>query len=149
MSWKAVFNNPMVPTGPLLTQATARRGLKISGGYVISDVSPSRKRVTIYMPSSHDLGSKFAGRTYTYSWDGTGFKRQGQYLHEEGPVENPTSVASAMRKIRALHDEGVSWEAAARTFMIRYPNHALDVMDRVGTWPSSEPEIRALQKVWR
>lgn len=63
--------------------------------------------------------------------------------------EEGTSVTRAARKIRAIRDEqGVSWELAARLFASKYPSLALDVMDRVGSWPSSEPEIRALQKVW-
>lgn len=63
--------------------------------------------------------------------------------------EEETSVTRAARKIRAIRDEqGVSWELAARIFASRYERLAYEVMDRVGSWPSSEPEIRALQKVW-
>lgn len=41
------------------------------------------KRVVIGMVDSARLGSRFAGRRLTYTWDGTGFKRQGQYLRAD------------------------------------------------------------------
>lgn len=34
---------------------------------------------------------------------------------------------------------------AARAFRRAYPAIALEVHDRIGEWPSSEPEFRALQ----
>ena len=57
-------------------------------------------------------------------------------------------VPKAMRIIRRHHEEGRTWEAAARLFKRNHPEMAFDVMDRVGTYPSSDPELRALQKVW-
>jgi hypothetical protein len=62
------------------------------------------------------------------------------------PKESP--VPKAMRIIRRYHDEGLTWEAAARRFKRDHYHMAFDVMDRVGSYPSSDPELRALQKVW-
>lgn len=38
---------------------------------------------------------------------------------------------------------------AARTIKIRHPALCLRVMEQIGSWPSSEPELAALQFVWR
>ncbi len=62
------------------------------------------------------------------------------------PSESP--VPKAMRVIRLYHEQGRTWETAAHLFMRNHPAMALDVMDRVGSYPSSDPELRALQKVW-
>ncbi len=60
--------------------------------------------------------------------------------------ENP--VPKAMRIIRLYHEQGRSWDQAARLFMRNHPSMALETMDRVGSYPSSDPELRALQRVW-
>jgi hypothetical protein len=57
-------------------------------------------------------------------------------------------VPSAMRVIRLYHEQGRTWEASARLFMRNHPAMALEVMDRVGSWPATDPELRALQKAW-
>ena len=36
----------------------------------------------------------------------------------------------------------------ARWYCRAHPLLALQIMEEIGSWPSSEPELRALQKVW-
>jgi hypothetical protein len=39
------------------------------------------KQITVISQGTgNDPGPRFAGKRYTYKWDGTGYKRQGQYL---------------------------------------------------------------------
>ncbi len=53
----------------------------------VSDDPPWRvakrtaKSVTLFSPSGYRSGARFAGKKYRFMWDGTGFKRQGQYLY--------------------------------------------------------------------
>lgn len=49
-----------------------------------------------------------------------------------------------VRSLRSL-DPGLSFEAAARQARAADPALASRVLDACGSWPSSEPEIRALQ----
>jgi len=70
----------------LLTQRQARVGLRVdtdpeseSSSWVIRRMT--NKSVTIGSDSGVDVGPKFAGRTFMYRWDGTGFVRQKQYLY--------------------------------------------------------------------
>jgi len=74
-----------MPTGEQQTNhdklTTVRLGQTI-GSWTVFDLSA--KRVVIGMQDSARLGSRFAGKRYTYTWDGTGFKRQGQYLRADG-----------------------------------------------------------------
>lgn len=45
--------------------------------------------------------------------------------------------------------KGMSIESAALTVACREPRLAEAVLDFAGSWPSSEPAIRALQEKWR
>jgi hypothetical protein len=67
------------PTDDKLTRPRVGQNL---GSWTVFRVT--RKRVVIGMVDSARLGSRFAGRRYTFSWDGTGFKRQGEYLRADG-----------------------------------------------------------------
>lgn len=61
-----------------------------------------------------------------------------------------TKTTAAIETIRAIHTEKRgSLDLAARTFRVRHPSLARCVIDDVGLHPSSEPEIAALQRVWR
>ena len=56
-------------------------GMMIGDSWKVS--KKTAKSVRIFMPGSDRLGAKFAGKGYTFRWDGTGFKRQGQYLYAD------------------------------------------------------------------
>jgi len=62
-------------------------GRPASGSTYVFSVSPSRKQVVVGS-RSNTAGSKFAGRRYTFRFDGTGYKRQGQYL----TIDEPTTI---------------------------------------------------------
>jgi hypothetical protein len=67
----------------MLGKGEAKTSMKIgSHPWVVVKTSPSR--VTVASGSGVDSGSKFRGKQYTFVWDGTGYKRQGQYLHTDG-----------------------------------------------------------------
>lgn len=68
-------------SGEIIGKGQAKKGTRI-GSMKVAKVSPTR--VTVFSDSGIDVGSKFAGKHYTYTWDGTGYKRQGQYLHTDG-----------------------------------------------------------------
>lgn len=59
-----------------------------------------------------------------------------------------TSVESAIRLIRWDAKRCGSLERAATLFVKEHPAVALDAVEAIGTWPSSEPELRALQLAW-
>jgi hypothetical protein len=60
-------------------------GMKVSSTQEIIKISPSGKQITIGSSGGGpDIGSKFGGRTFTFRWDGTGFKRQGEYVMPDG-----------------------------------------------------------------
>lgn len=59
--------------------------------------------------------------------------------------ENP--VPQALRIMRAMHAQGGTWEDAARRLRRNHPSLFADVMDWIGSYPSSEPELRAVQHV--
>jgi hypothetical protein len=70
--------------------------------------------------------------------------------------ENPSPVQTAVDKIRriAQHNEILTGarpilDTAARYYAVRFPREAEAVMERIGNWPSSEPELAALQRVWK
>ena len=46
---------------------------------------------------------------------------------------------------RLHYPRNVSYPEAARAFRRAHPAIALEVHQRIGAWPSSEPEFRALQ----
>lgn len=43
---------------------------------------------------------------------------------------------------------GGSLDDGARKFAVLNPGWAARIMDNIGSWPSSEPELAALQRVW-
>ncbi len=111
--------------GPLLTRERAVYGRpQLSGNWVIKEATA--KRVVIYSPGSGEFGAKFAGKKYTFTWDGTGYKRQGQYLYEasgtsrSNPVDeslikraaNILQYASPREAVEILVDEGEGVEDA-------------------------------------
>lgn len=60
------------------------------------------------------------------------------------PTEK-TIVTVAIETIQARVAAGASLQEAARSLGRGF---ALRVLDRVGSWPSSEPELRALQQAF-
>lgn len=56
-----------------------------------------------------------------------------------------TNTTRIINRIRFLMSEGLSMRAAAKTVVAEDRATALDVMETIGNWPSSEPELRALQ----
>jgi hypothetical protein len=60
------------------------------------------------------------------------------------------SVAYAIAYIRKFSEQhNCSLLAAARNFRKNRPSEALAAIEEIGNWPSSEPELRALQEVWK
>jgi hypothetical protein len=57
-------------------------------------------------------------------------------------------IPHAIAYIRNLARAGVPPRDAARRFIRRYPEQAIAILDRVGSWPSSTAELRAIQSVW-
>lgn len=70
------------------------------------------KNVTIFMVDSHQLGSKFAGKSYQFRWDGEGFKRQRGYLTKPvkdesiGEAKRETFKAAKARLLAYLQSQG-------------------------------------------
>jgi hypothetical protein len=50
--------------------------------------------------------------------------------------------------IRTEARKGKTLKEAARIVKVRQPATCLRVMEAIGSWPSSEPELAALQAVW-
>ena len=48
-------------------------------------IRATRKTATILLQTETDLGRK-VGKPLTFRYDGTGFKRQGQYLRTDGTI---------------------------------------------------------------
>ena len=59
-------------------------------------------------------------------------------------TENPVAIYC-----ERFAKSGMTPEEFARKFCIRNPKEALLILEEIGSFPSSEPELRALQKVWR
>lgn len=60
-----------------------------------------------------------------------------------------TSPAAFIRMARALRlVSETSFQPAARAIARQDRALALDVMETIGSYPSSEPALRALQEVW-
>lgn len=62
--------------------------------------------------------------------------------------ENPVPFAVEEIRYRVRSGASESLDAAARWFKRAHRATALRVMEEIGSWPSSEPELRALQAVW-
>ena len=56
------------------------------------------------------------------------------------------SVSRFIRLVRTI--KGMSLDSAVIHVALRYHDLAADVMDRIGSWPATEPELRALQRHW-
>lgn len=61
---------------------------------------------------------------------------------------NMTQSKQAIRRIRDLQAEGLSLPVAATIVVRRHPDKALQIMETIGSWPSSEPELRALRQAF-
>jgi len=62
----------------------------------------------------------------------------------------PTSESAcgfAARQIQARQRGGASIEDAARWFARTYPAIFERALEDLGSWPSSEPEFRAIQRI--
>jgi hypothetical protein len=58
-------------------------------------------------------------------------------------------VTKAIRYVQAGMEAGMSIEEAARKLVHTSPRFCLDLMEIVGSWPSSEAPIQAVQKAWQ
>lgn len=58
-----------------------------------------------------------------------------------------TDYEAFILHVRALRGSGLDVTEAARRARASDPELAARVLDAVGSWPSSEPEIRALQEL--
>lgn len=61
--------------------------------------------------------------------------------------ETHVGLAKVMIETQQRESNG-TLKDAARWFSTKYPNLALEVMERIGSWPSSEAALAALQEVW-
>jgi len=52
------------------------------------------------------------------------------------------------RSLKGTHPDA-TWEEIATRIIALNPLGCLAVITDIGTWPSSEPELQALQKVWK
>ncbi len=59
-----------------------------------------------------------------------------------------TECSRMIELIRAEYKRTDDLTAAARVVMGRNRDLAFEVMDRIGSYPSSDPELAALQRVW-
>lgn len=60
-----------------------------------------------------------------------------------------TPAARFVERVRARVAQGMGLAEAARRVAALNPGLALDVIEEIGSWPSGEPELAALQRVWR
>lgn len=82
--------------GTIFKPGDLYQGSSVGSGWKVKKATS--KAVTIISASGVDAGSKFSGKSYTYRWDGTGFKRQGEYLTEDGMVP-----VSKFEKSESMH----------------------------------------------
>jgi len=64
------------------------------------------------------------------------------------PTNTITTTMRVINLIRAAKTPTITWSDAARAVCRADRGLCLDVMDRIGSWPSSELELRALQGVF-
>lgn len=57
-------------------------------------------------------------------------------------------VEHVIQAIRREFELRKSWEEAARVVKTRDHKRCVRVMETIGSWPSSELELAALQSVW-
>jgi len=48
----------------------------------------------------------------------------------------------------AFESSGMKPREFARRFYARWPSKVLEIIEAIGSWPSSEPELRALQELY-
>jgi len=63
-------------------------------------------------------------------------------------MEDESVVSVVSRKILAHAATGMPLVSAARIVKAEMPNTCLKAMEIIGCYPSSEPELAALQRVW-
>lgn len=167
MSWQRVFENPVEPKveGRSLTDLEwkllndlrlphGRRKVVPLGTLVIDrKLEEMSRRGWVQWVQADPVYTSLANDHYELTPEGhLVIESYREWVRDLGRPkrDQETSVARAARKIREIRAaHGGSLQLAARIFASRYERLAYEVMDRVGSWPSSEPEIRALQKVWR
>jgi hypothetical protein len=69
--------------------------------------------------------------------------------HGREPSDPADNIRFAIEGIRDYRDRGMNRDDAALAFIANHNRIADDVMDQIGTYPSSEPELAALQRVYR
>lgn len=57
-------------------------------------------------------------------------------------------ISDAIRLIQRWQAEGLTLRAAANRFRARHSAQLVNILDTIGSYPSSEPELRALQAVY-
>ena len=90
--WEKLRRVNYADGGKILTQNDIRYGMIIpSKKYPnqadkVIGFTDKAVKVQSVSPSENNMGSKFGYgmKPYTYRWDGTGYKRQNQYLHSDG-----------------------------------------------------------------
>lgn len=107
-------------------------GSSAGKGWRVKKATP--KTITIVSDSDVDPGAKFSGRSYTFKWDGTGFKRQGQYLSEEGTVaasDFKKSMSGDVDSWLSQADEELekSYDAIKTAYKKKYGADAWDKID--------------------
>lgn len=64
------------------------------------------------------------------------------------PAETRASLT--IREVRAImRNENIGLRAAGKLFTIRWPRFTVKLLDDIGSWPSSEPELWAVQEAFR
>lgn len=74
-----------------------RPGMVLAKGWVVQKVSPSLKRVTIYLPQDKDYGPKL-GRPLTYSWD----EKTGNWRRQGKPLPSPQAKGNLRASLRPV-----------------------------------------------
>jgi hypothetical protein len=70
--------------------------------------------------------------------------------HNDRRMRRNETPVGKMRRLIEEHKErhGTTWKEAASAVASRHPGLADHVMEQIGSWPSSETALRALQDVW-
>ena len=101
-SYLAKFKAAAAGGGPgagLLTPKAVKVGQSL-GKWKVTQAS--EKRITIFMPG--DLGAKL-NKPLSFNWDGTGFKRQGQYLTPSGDSVSADKFKKSLEGVEDMTDE--------------------------------------------
>lgn len=57
-------------------------------------------------------------------------------------------IENAIQLMKTWVAEGLTLREAANRFRARHPDRLVEILDTIGSYPSSEPELRALQAVY-